>query len=77
MELNKTKGLHNYFLHVRMSDKSTKRWDASAITDMLKEVELESNGEIAKVYVCGPPPMNELFDKELLEHISADKIEIS
>jgi hypothetical protein len=44
---------------------------------MLKEVELQSNHEIGKVYVCGPPAMNEMFDKELQGRISPDKIEIS
>jgi NAD(P)H-flavin reductase len=70
LELNKAKGLHNFNLTVRFSDEKTSdgqkppRWD----NDYIKaQIELLSKVEdITKIYVCGPPIMNETFDKAFM-----------
>ena len=47
---------------MRYSDKDKKRWDRG----FLKE-QLESYEDIHKIWVCGPPVMNQLFDLLLAE----------
>jgi predicted ferric reductase len=64
-------------LHVRLSDSSKEKWDKQFIEKELKE---HMDG-LARVWVCGPPRMNEDFDKNLrslfLENsLSLNKYEI-
>ena len=44
------------------TDKSQKRWDEKYIDQQLKGLNC---ADIKKIWVCGPPMMNEKFDKSL------------
>lgn len=64
-QVNRTLGLDNFRVTVRLSEADggakLPRWTPAFI-----ERELEPlAGEIKKVWVCGPPVMNEMFDKTL------------
>ena len=48
-----------FILHTRFSDQKGARWDEEFITSHLKGKQAE------KVWVCGPPLMEESFDKIL------------
>jgi NAD(P)H-flavin reductase len=63
--------LENFNLTVRFSDEKTAagekppRWDNDYIKS---QIDLMSKaGEIKKIYVCGPPIMNETFDKAFMD----------
>mmetsp|Transcript_25617 Transcript_25617/g.19375 ORF Transcript_25617/g.19375 Transcript_25617/m.19375 type:complete len:222 (-) Transcript_25617:37-702(-) len=56
--LTKTLGFDNFTLEVRLSDINKQRWDFGYVE---KQILLQKN--LTKVYVCGPPLMNESFDK--------------
>lgn len=56
-EVTKKRGLKNFELIVRLSG-SGSRWDADYISRQLSIHE-----HLEKVWVCGPPAMNELFDR--------------
>lgn len=59
--LNSKLGKASFELNVRFSNESKSRWDSEFI-----EKELTKHmGKISKVWVCGPPKMNEDFDKVL------------
>ena len=55
-------GLQNFDLYVRLSqeDQNPKRWDQDFVLQQLKQFNVD---EIEKIWVCGPPTMNETFDK--------------
>ena len=66
LTLNKKLGLKNFKLTVRFSetkDKAEKprRWDKSFILEELYPM----RGTIQRVWVCGPPIMNQSFDQSL------------
>jgi len=71
--LNKKLHLDNFKLTVRYSepkkdpgsDKVVKprRWDKSYITEELYPFK----GKMARIWVCGPPVMNQIFDQSLEE----------
>jgi len=71
--LNKTKGINNFHLTVRLSEAKdgaprAVRWNKEYVLPKLQEIEKGIDGkasEIKKVFVCGPPVMNETFDKDL------------
>jgi NAD(P)H-flavin reductase len=76
VELNKRKGINNFSLTVRLSEAKdgaprAVRWNKEYVMPVLKDIESGKYGEqgketkIKKVYVCGPPVMNECFDKDL------------
>ena len=59
-----------YFdLHVRLSSegKNPERWDEKFVQ---KELEKFSVDEINKIWVCGPPVMNETFDRAFHSNFS-------
>lgn len=56
-------GFSNFDLRLRFSDRKDPRWDEPFI-----DAELSSLGKtlpIKKIWVCGPPIMNEIFDRAL------------
>ena len=73
IDLNKKLHLDNFKLTVRYSepkkdpgsDKVVKprRWDKSYITEELYPFK----GKMARIWVCGPPVMNQIFDQSLEE----------
>jgi NAD(P)H-flavin reductase len=78
LELNKAKGIENFTLTVRLSEQKdgaprAVRWNKDYIMPILKSIEAGTFGfsqtpvktKIKKIYVCGPPMMNEAFDKDL------------
>ena len=54
------KGLKDFKLVVRYSNKNKQRWDEAYIRNALTE---QNVGPHDKVWVCGPPPMSETFDR--------------
>lgn len=58
--MNKALGKDNFELHVRLSQKSQQRWDYDFIRN-----EVVKHSALQKIWVCGPPVMNETFDKSL------------
>ena len=60
-KLNNKLGKHNFDLHIRFANEAKGRWDEDFL---LKEVETYSTN-LEKIWVCGPPKMNEEFDKVL------------
>jgi predicted ferric reductase len=69
---NKT-GFNNFELKMRLGDAKEKqpRWDKAFIDKELTPLA----GSIKKVYVCGAPVMNEMFDRALEE--LAPKLKLS
>jgi len=55
-EFVKSRGSNSFKLNLLMIDKTRKRWDEQFILQCLKETACE------KVWVCGPPIMQEQFD---------------
>ena len=71
-------GRNNFDLYVRLSgeNQNPQRWDQKFIHDQLqKKFDLD---EIKKIWVCGPPVMNETFDRALglMTDLRKDQIEI-
>lgn len=62
-EICNKKGLRNFEFYPRITSEQTKkeRWDGDFIN---KQLSMQDN--IKRVWVCGPPVLNELFDKHLL-----------
>jgi len=58
--VSKERNLNNFELVLRISrEKATdERWNAEYL-----QRQLENWKDLAKVYVCGPPAMNETFDR--------------
>lgn len=56
------KGMKNFDLFVRLSQegKNPARWNEDFIQDQLRQFNVD---EIQKIWVCGPPAMNETFDR--------------
>lgn len=56
-------GIDNFELKLRLSDSQEKqpRWDKAFIEAELTPLA----GSMKKVYVCGAPAMNEIFDRSL------------
>jgi predicted ferric reductase len=50
---------------VRYSDENIPKWDESFIEKRLLKY---SSEDLKKIWVCGPPQMNESFDKALEKH---------
>ena len=51
--------MNSFILHTRFSSQKETKWDEEFITSHLKGKQVE------KVWVCGPPLMEESFDKIL------------
>ena len=66
-KVNEARGLNNFKATVRLSqtDETPKlpRWTPEYIERELTPL----SGEIQKIWVCGPPVLNEMFDKTLGE----------
>ncbi|CDW78413.1 cytochrome b5-like heme steroid binding domain containing protein [Stylonychia lemnae] len=52
----------NFELILRISSQSKQRWDEQFIQ---RQLEVQTQTDLRKIWVCGPPSMNELFDKTL------------
>lgn len=68
MEVNKVLKIDNFQLIVRLSEgkdglygKPQEKW----ATDLIREQLIPMAGKLAKIYVCGPPIMNQTFDISL------------
>jgi len=59
--MNKALGKNNFELNVRLSTDSNRRWDEHFIRSKIGE----HHQGLKKIWVCGPPVMNETFDKTL------------
>lgn len=57
--LCKQHSIANFEFHLRLSNQSKERWNNDFIEKSLKP----HSGNLKKVWVCGPPKMNEDFDK--------------
>jgi len=59
-------GLNNFELFVRMPKENlnTARWDNTFIKQELEKFNIS---ELSRIWVCGPPAMNEQFDRTLIE----------
>ena len=74
-------GKKNFDLHVRLSGegKNPGRWDENFVQ---KELGKFSVDEINKIWVCGPPVMNETFDRafhsdsQTMQKLRPDQFEI-
>ncbi|TNV80991.1 hypothetical protein FGO68_gene3814 [Halteria grandinella] len=53
--------IENFELHLRFSDLKVPRWDK----DFIHRELLRFQGKVNKIWVCGPPLMNETFDQNL------------
>ena len=73
VELNKKLRLNNFKLVVRYSEPSKdpvsdkvikpRRWDKTYIAEQLYPL----RGKMSRIWVCGPPVMNQCFDQSLEE----------
>ena len=56
------RGKNNFDLHVRLSNEglNADRWDEQFVVQQLEKFSID---EIKKIWVCGPPAMNETFDR--------------
>lgn len=70
MELNRALNLNNFSLVVRLSEGSPlyskrkpERWKKEVIRDQL----MPFAGQLSKIWVCGPPMLNQIFDISLEE----------
>lgn len=63
-QYSKAKGLNNFELYQRFSKEKVNpsRWNADFIE---REISKDPVKEIRKIFVCGPPEMNETFDRAL------------
>jgi len=78
IELNKHLGFNNFDLVVRLSEghpdlkgEKPKRWNKEAI----KEELMQFAGQLSKIWVCGPPMLNQTFDIALEQLQDELKIE--
>ena len=62
-------GKLSFDLHIRLSDdsKTGTIWDKEFVQ---AEILKQNVGEVEKIWVCGPPKMNEMFDRTLNESIA-------
>jgi len=68
-------GRKNFELHLRLSKEgvNSKRWDQTFIDEQVNHFNLS---EIKKVMVCGPPVMNETFDRAFQDISSKDGLKL-
>ena len=60
--LAKKRGLQNFELVCRFSNESKERWNDAYIE---RQLEIHQHQGISRVWVCGPPIMNEQFERAL------------
>ena len=60
--LCRREGWNNFHLHLRLSQEKVNpgRWDEAFIQ---RELNTLGRDEIQRIWVCGPPVMNETFDR--------------
>ena len=63
-KINKKLNLNNFELIKRFSNQRGERWNDQFIK---KEINKYKEGDLRKVWVCGPPLMNETFEKTLMD----------
>jgi len=62
-DVTKGMGLSNFHLELRFGNEARgTRWDREFI---IRNVEIWQKEGLSKAYVCGPPVMNELFDRTI------------
>lgn len=62
-DITKALGLTNFYLELRFgSEARGTRWDSEFI---IRNIQIWKKEGLTKAYVCGPPPMNELFDRTI------------
>jgi len=68
----KANGFKNFELVLRLSKEKLNpaRWDANYINRELNKHDIRL---IRRVWVCGPPTMNETFEKAFIQRIAAGK----
>ena len=71
MEHAKQNSFSNFEVRTRFSDKDRQRWDEQWIGDTLSQVR-----DLKRVWVCGPPIINETFNKALQKHLDKSKFEV-
>jgi predicted ferric reductase len=60
-DITKAKGLSNFELVLRISsEQNGEKWDSDFVR---RQMEVREKENLKKVFVCGPPAMNELFDR--------------
>lgn len=50
------------FVRFKKEDRNAKKWDKDFIVREMKKFD---SSEIQRIWVCGPPKMNEMFDRVL------------
>jgi NAD(P)H-flavin reductase len=65
-DLCQSQGMNNFQFVSRFSNISKERWDTAFLEKRLQEYDSQNLG---RLWVCGPPSMNELFDKYLCTNI--------
>lgn len=62
-QISRDKNLNNFELVLRISQENPERWDAEYLRRQLQNWHGQTG--IERVYVCGPPSMNEMFDRTI------------
>lgn len=74
-EIAKGRGLMNFHLELRFSNSGVAtRWDREFI---MRNIDIWNKEGLKKAYVCGPPVMNELFDRTIDSLINQQVLERS
>jgi hypothetical protein len=74
-DVTKGMGLSNFHLELRFGNEARgTRWDREFI---IRNVEIWQKEGLSKAYVCGPPVMNELFDRTIESLIQQNLLERS
>ena len=74
-EITKSLGLNNFHLELRFSTSGVAtRWDREFI---MRNIDIWNKEGLKKAYVCGPPVMNELFDRTIDSLINQQVLERS
>ena len=75
-QVNQARGYNNFALTVRLSEPDAGQAKMPRWTDDFIDKELTPlAGQMKKIWVCGPPVMNELFDKTLEKIASKLQVE--
>ena len=60
----KREGINNFELVKRFSSENAERWNDKFIQ---RQAQIFKKQNLKKIWVCGPPIMNETFEKALLD----------
>ena len=73
-EITQKLGLKNFDLVIRLSsEKQGSRWNEEFIK---RQFQIRTGETIEKVWVCGPPVMNELFDRTFESMINEGELKL-